>query len=1154
MDPLPNRRMEMVPDNSVTLSDKYTKRSGRILLTGVQAIARLALLQAERDASKGMKTGGYITGYRGSPLGGVDFAFGQIQGLLAERNIVFRAAINEDLAATAIWGSQQVGLEPGANVDGVFGLWYGKAPGLDRAGDAVRHANMAGSSPKGGVVFAIGDDHLAKSSTLPFHSEPMCAALQLPLLYPADVGEILQFGLHGFEMSRVSGCYAGLKILPDVADSTQVVDAEEMAIEFATFDVPSPSQGLHITNTRKPLEKEELHTRYRLPAVHRYVRENHLDRSVWKNHESRIGIVAPGKSWLDLMEMLERLNIDEARARALGIALYKPALVWPLEPAGLLEFAEGLSTLICIEEKSGSVESQARTILYDTQHRPKVFGKSDADGNEYLPAYGDLSAEILIATVGKTLAETTNDADLVADIAKSEPFAKPDDGVMPTPRTAFYCSGCPHNISTQVPEGSRALAGIGCHGMGSRFMPRTSPYTQMGGEGVPWIAQAPFTDEKHVFANLGDGTYFHSGILAIRQAVAANANMTYKILYNSAVAMTGGQPVDGELTVPILVSQLKAEGVSTIVVVTDDPEKYKTDSSLGIKIEHREDLERVQTELRQTQGVSALVYDQMCATERRRQRKRGLLPDPSQRLFINELACEGCGDCSVKSNCISVEPAETWLGRKRRINQSSCNKDFSCARGFCPSFVTINGGALKRRPQTASLDFSNLTLPDPKINLEPHFRMVVAGIGGTGVVTVGAVLAMAAHLENKYASILDLTGLAQKGGAVVSYLHIADNAEIIASLRVSHPSATIVLACDQVVAASNDVLASIAPGKTNLIVNSDIAITSDFIRNPDANSGADALLSRMVRKAGADYVSAFAFTRFAERTFGDAVVSNLMMVGFAMQRGLLPLTAASIERAIEINGASVEKNIEAFRYGRLIATDNEIIKLFPNGNEEIKSEDDLESKRIKFLTDYQNSAYAEQYCAALANIRSAERAVGTAGALSDAAAQALFKLMTYKDEYEVARLFSHPDFTAKLNEQFEGAFEVRYNLAPPLFAKKDPITGHLLKSEFGSWLGRVFPLMARMKVVRGTIWDIFGYTAERRTERQLIKEFEIVLDEVAGTLTIGNFAIAQRIVTSPMQVRGYGHIKDAAVQKYRSELGSLLEQYRNTTVTTLAAE
>jgi indolepyruvate ferredoxin oxidoreductase len=1132
-----------------TLSDRFDKRSGRILISGVQALVRLMLIQAERDAAAGLKTGGFVSGYRGSPLGTLDTSFAGAGKQVAEHGIVVRPAVNEEMGATAIAGTQQIAQTTGARVDGIFALWYGKGPGVDRASDALRHGNFQGSSPHGGVVLAVGDDHVAKSSSIVCYSDDVVAGLQIPLLYPSDPAEIVAYGLHGFAMSRHTGSYAALKIITEVADSTRAVDTDELAINPVLPEIDVPVMGLHNRWPESPLDQELRQINYRLPAVAAYVHANGLDRVVLKQPDARIGLVAAGKSWLDLLEGLRLVGLDQDRMAALGIALYKPALIWPLEPQGMRGFAEGLETLILVEEKGEFIERQVKSILYGLAGAPAIWGKHGPQGDALLPAVGDITPERVAASVGDLLARLTGDKKLEegAEMARKtldlqDKFATP-----PTLRKPFFCSGCPHNRSTVVPEGSRATAGIGCHGLAAYNRPFTGSFAQMGGEGVHWMGLAPFTDEKHIFANMGDGTYFHSGLLAIRQAVAAKLNMTYKLLYNSAVAMTGGQAVDGELSVDQLIDQIRAEGVTTVILSTDDPDRYGPSHPARAKVErveHRDDLEALQLELRDRSGVSVIIYEQMCATEKRRLRKRGKLEDPTTRVFVNELVCEGCGDCSAKSNCLSVEPVETKFGTKRRINQSSCNKDYSCLTGFCPSFVTVEGGKPRRASVKAMvLDFDSLPLPVAAA--KDHERIVVAGVGGTGVVTIGALIAMAAHMKGGEVAVLDQVGMAQKGGAVVSHVHVAK--EPVTALRVPAEAATLVMVCDEIVGNYRDVMAAIAPGTTPVLANADISITGDFTQNREAKPDTTLLTTRLRKRAGEGKIFIYPFTQLSSRLLGDAIGSNLMMVGFAWQKGWLHLDLEAFEAAVALNGTAVAMNRSAFAIGRKLAVDPEAVLAAAGLSEKVleaKDEDkDIVADRAEFLAAYQDQAYAGRYRAIVDRVADAEAALKGDGALAKAVAKGLFRVMAYKDEYEVARLYTDGSFARSLQDAFEGDVKLTFHMAPPVIAKRDKATGHLRKRAFGAWMMPLFRLLAKARRLRGTAFDPFGYTAERKTERRLIADYEALIERLLARLTSANLSEAVRIAGLVLEVRGYGHVKDKAIAAYEPVVAAAMHAY-----------
>jgi indolepyruvate ferredoxin oxidoreductase len=1156
-----------------SLEDRWTRERGRVYLSGTQALVRLLMLQRQRDLAAGLNTAGFLTGYRGSPLGGVDMTASRARAHLERHHVRFQPGVNEDLAATAVWGTQQVNMFAGARYDGVFAMWYGKGPGVDRCGDVFKHANAAGTSPRGGVLVAVGDDHGAKSSTLAHQSDHILKACMIPVLYPASIQEYLDLGLHAYAMSRYAGVWVGFKCVTEVVEASHsvIVDPDRVGIRLPE-DFAMPPGGLNIRWPDAPLAQEARLLDHKLYAALAYCRENRLNRTEIDSPEARFGIVASGKAYLDTRQALFDLGLDEPACRRVGIRLFKCAMVWPLEARTIRDFAEGLTEILVVEEKRQVIEYQLKEELFQWiaagKRVPRVIGKFDEkDGGEWavpqgnwiLPAADEFSPAIVAKAIAARIGKLELPPDVragiqarLAVIAASERSALQ---VEPTPqRLPYFCPGCPHNTSTRVPEGSRAVAGIGCHYMVVWMDRGTSTFTQMGGEGVPWIGQAPFTSEPHIFANLGDGTYFHSGYLAIRAAVAAKVAITYKILYNDAVAMTGGQHVDGVLEVPQLTRQVAAEGVQRIVVVTDEPHKYGARAAFaeGTTIRPRDELDAVQRELREYHGVSVLVYDQTCANEKRRRRKRGAFPDPARRVVINELVCEGCGDCSVQSNCLAVEPYETEFGRKRRINQSSCNKDFSCLNGFCPSFVTVEGGAL-RRPRAA--EAAPPQAPQPEIAPLPpgkSYGIVITGVGGTGVVTVGQLIGTAAHLEGRGVSVLDMAGLAQKGGAVYSHVRLAARSEDLYATRIATGEADLLLGCDLIVSAGHETLSKFRPGRTRAVVNTAESPTAEFVRNPDWTSRAPDLERRIAEAIGSE--SDFAridAQALATALMGDAIFTNPFMLGFAWQRGWLPVRYESLKRAIELNGAAVPANQRAFEWGRAAAFDAAAVRgaAFPAQVIEFKrlsgSLAELTARRIEFLTSYQDAAYARRYSELVDRVRRVEsdRLVGSTQ-LSEAVARYYFKLLAYKDEYEVARLHADPAFGRNLAEQFEGPYRLNYYLSPPILARRDRHTGIARKYRFGPWVGTVFRMLAPLKFLRGTPLDLFGYSAERRTERALIGEYEQTIDEVLGRLDARNRAVAVELASLPERIRGFGHVKAASLQAVRERREQLLARLR----------
>ena len=1148
----------------VSLEDKYTLQSGRIYLSGIQALVRVPMMQRDRDRVAGRNTAGLISGYRGSPLGGYDTALWQAERLLAQYDIRFQPGLNEELAATAVWGSQQVGLFAGAKVDGVFGIWYGKGPGLDRSLDALRHANWAGTSPLGGVLAICGDDHGAQSTSTAYQSEQVFEAAMMPVLNPATVQDYLDFGLLGFALSRFSGCWVGFKAVSEAVDSSATVDVAPERVKVSIpNDFEIPPGGLHIRWPRPGmdygLEQERRLNGPKLAAVRAFARANAIDRTVIDSPQPRLGIVAAGKGYLDLRQALTELGITEELAADLGIRVYKIGLTWPIEPEGALRFAANLKDVLVVEEKRSFVEDQLVRLLYniDASRRPSVVGKTDESGAALLPSIGELTPTMVARAVVarlKRLGVTTQFDERLARLESFEQaLAAPAAKIA---RVPFFCSGCPHNTSTRVPEGSRAMAGIGCHSM-ALFMPgrETATITQMGGEGVNWIGQAPFTAENHVFQNLGDGTYSHSGLLAIRAAAAAGVNITYKILYNDAVAMTGGQPVEGAVTVPQIAHQVLAEGARRIVVVTDEPDKYPSNAGFpnGTAIRHRDELDVAQRELRETPGLTVLIYDQTCAAEKRRRRKRGHYPDPPKRAFINDTVCEGCGDCSDKSNCISVQPLETPLGRKRRIDQSNCNKDFSCLKGFCPSFVTVHGATPRKLGGHTAADNLFAKLAEPKLPpLDRPYGILITGIGGTGVITLGALLGMAAHLEGKGVTVLDISGLAQKNGAVTSHIRFAPHPEELHAVRIAAGGADLLLGCDLVVAATPAALVRVQTGVTKAVVNRHMQPTPAYIFDPDVDFDTATMLQAIEAATGQGGTDLIDGTGLASALMGDSIAANLFMLGYAFQKGLVPLGLGAIERAIELNGVAIENNRRSFAFGRLAASNRAQVEalvrnaLHDDAAVDLHSLDALIDHRAAFLTAYQNAAYAKRYRDAVAAIKAAEtsRARGFLG-LAEAAARSLFTLMAYKDEYEVARLYSDGAFLKKLRQQFEGDFTLEYHLAPPILASRDPSTGEPHKRVFGPWMRHVFKLLALLRPLRGTAFDIFGYTQERRMERRLIADYEAIVRELAASLNPGNHALCVEIASVPAKIRGFGHVKARNAESAKACEAELLALLRS---------
>ncbi|WP_349998629.1 indolepyruvate ferredoxin oxidoreductase family protein [Stenotrophomonas lacuserhaii] len=1203
-------------DRDYTLDHKYARETGRIYLSGVQALVRLPLMQRLRDAAAGIDSAGFISGYRGSPLGGFDLELWRARQHLDAARVKFTPGLNEDLGATMVWGTQQTNLFPGANVQGVFGMWYGKGPGVDRCGDVFKHANAAGTSRLGGVLALAADDHACRSSTLPHGSEDEFVSAMMPVLNPAGVQDILDMGVLGWAMSRYTGRWIGFKTIAETVESSASVDVDPLARRIVLpEDFEMPVGGLNIRWPDPPLDQEMRLHRYAVKAAQAFARANGIDRTVLDSPRARLGIVTTGKSYLDVLQALEYLGLDEAACADIGIRVYKVGMTWPLEPQGIARFAQGLEDIIVVEEKRAFIERQMKEQFFNWPAswgpRPSIVGKYDEEGEWILPSTGELTPATIAGVIGRRIQKFFNNDSIEQRLQwmqeKEAELALPRANF---PRVPHYCSGCPHNTSTTVPEGSRALGGIGCHYMVTWMDRSTDTFTHMGGEGVTWAGQAAFTDTPHVFQNLGDGTYFHSGSLAIRQSVAAGVNITYKILYNDAVAMTGGQPVDGPLSVPDIARQMRAEGIQTIVVLSDTIEKWTRQRDQfpdGVAFHDRSALDAVQKQLREVKGVSILIYEQTCATEKRRRRKRGKLEDPAKRVVINSLVCEGCGDCGKKSFCVSVLPKETEFGRKRDIDQSNCNKDYSCTTGFCPSFVTVHGGKPRKgSKRDASTLLDNLPAPPVRTALEQPWNILITGVGGTGVVTIGALLGMAGHLEGKGSSVLDQTGLAQKGGAVTTHIRIARTPADIHAVRIAAGEADLVLGCDMVVVNDYWALSKVRAGRTQVVLNTYEAMPGSFTTRPDMQFPAADIVAGIRVALGGESPLLLDATQLATALLGDAIAANLFILGYAWQQGLVPLSFDALMRAIELNGAAVAMNQQAFAWGRLAAVGPHAVQqaagLVRNGHTSAettpgplhalppgewestewgattaprnssderelrglpghagddvaflpldderlsRSLDEMITRRAAFLVDYQDQAYADRYRSLVDRVRKGEQdTLGGSTALTETVARYLFKLMAYKDEYEVARLYTSGDFQRRLQQQFEGDYQLRFHLAPPLFAKKDA-QGRLIKKEYGPWMLKAFGVLAKLKFLRGGRLDPFGRTAERVGERRLITDYEATVQLLLDGLDDHRLALAVEIASIPEHIRGYGHVKEAHLEKAKAREATLLAQWNN---------
>ena len=1130
---------------TVRLDDKYTATDGRVFMSGTQALVRLPMVQMRRDTAAGLNTGAFISGYRGSPIGGYDQQLVRAQKFLAEHDIKFQPGVNEELAATSVWGSQQLALSPGARKDGLVGIWYGKGPGVDRCGDVFKHANAAGSSEHGGVLCIAGDDHACKSSTIPHQSDHAFAAALMPMVYPSSVHEFVELGLFAIAMSRYSGCWTGMKVIADTVETSASVDLGNEAVSFVIpDDFDMPDGGLNWRWPDAPMAQDERLQAHKGYAALAFARANGIDMHTFRAATPRYGIIASGKAYEDTMQALTELELDRDALSRLGISIFKVRMPWPLEPTGVQYFSEGLEEVLVVEDRREVIENQIKQQLFNWRAdvRPRIVGKFDEAGQAFLPSSEQMSALTVARALAERLTKLGIDDDLNAHLqsrlAVLDARARAsNDHAPPVLRTPYFCSGCPHNTSTRVPEGSRAMAGIGCHFMALWMDRKTEGFTQMGGEGTPWISQAHFTDEPHQFANIGDGTYFHSGLLAIRASIAAKVNITYKVLYNDAVAMTGGQPMDGDLSPERVTRQLHAEGVTPIYLLSDTPEVYRKNLAPGTIVKHRDELDTVMLEIRDKPGCSGIVYVQTCAAEKRRRRKRGTLEDPLKRVFIHPEICEGCGDCSVQSNCVSVEPLETPLGRKRQINQSTCNKDFSCVKGFCPSFITIEGADL-RKPDAQNADLRDV--PDPVIREfgGKPVNIAVTGVGGTGVLTIGAILGMAAHIDGKASMILDMAGLAQKGGAVLSHVRLAERPDQVSAPRIAAGRAHVLLAADDVVAAGIEGMGLSNIETTTGIVNTAVMPVADFVRNRDFDFQAHAVEATI--RNGTREDSAFVnFSELARRVIGDSIATNIMMVGYACQKGLFPLSLASFEAAIRLNGVAVDANLNAFGWGRIFAANPDEVSRVMMGGDPVDTPlsdmslaeiiDDREAR----LVAYQGRRLAKKFRKLLDTV-----ATKTEDDITRAVAISYSKLLMIKDEYEVARLLSSGSFLDDLQGRFDGDTKISFNLAPPFLPGTDP-AGRPKKRQFSARMMPVFRVLARLRTVRGTPFDAFGYSAERKAERRLIRDYEKRVADCLKRLNGTNKDVIRAILELPQDIRGYGPVKMDAIKRVANEQATL---------------
>ncbi len=1147
------------PIKNISLSDKYDLDKGRIYLTGTQALVRLALIQRRRDVAAGLNTAGFISGYRGSPMTAVDNELWRAKDQLEKHHIKFWPGLNENLAMTSVWGTQQVGYFNDAKYDGVFGLWYGKGPGLDQTIDGLRQANEHGTQKHGGVLVCVGDDPYQRSTIDAYYSEILFEDLWMPVLYPSDIQEVLDLGVYGVALSRFSGAYVGYKLLPDTIETASSVDADFSRLKIKYPELELPPGGLNARHPDNFYGFEERVVNQRLPAAIAFARTNKLNKITHDSPNVRIGFVAAGMMWRILLQAFRDLGITEEKLADIGVRILKVSMPFPADLETYAEFANGLEEIVVVDDKRDQTEHAFRKVCYalPEHERPFIVGRHDENGAPLIANYGELSADGLAKIVAQRLRRIHSDDKMERRLRLIEEAENAVRNATPATigRMPYFCPGCPHNSSTKTPEGSRTFGGVGCHWMATWMDRDVHLVTHMGAEGAQWIGQAPFVMTEHWFQNIGEGTYFHSGSLAVRAAKAAGVNITYKILFNDAVAMTGGQPIDGQLTVPQIARQMRDEGVERISIVSDEPDKeYGEPFPIGVTRHHRRDLDSVQKDLRNIEGVTVLIYDQTCAAEKRRRRKRNLYPDPPKRLFINDRVCEGCGDCSVQSNCLAVEPLKTRYGVKRKINQSACNKDYSCKEGFCPSFVTVHGGSLRKGAGIGAQSNGEWAcLPSPRlpeIGANEDFGVLIAGVGGTGVVTIGAMLGAAAHIDGIGVSVVDQLGFAQKGGPVMTHVRFASASEKIHAVRINSGHANTVLGCDMVVTGGDYVLKAVDPTNSKVVLNLHEAITGDFTRD-EKRSFPAAHIRKRIRDRVGDGLNEVDATAIATRLLGDAIAANIFMVGYAWQKGLIPLSKEGLMGAIELNGVAVEWNKQAFLWGRRAAHDLALVEKTINEGHEtatsrVESLDEAVERNRAELEKYQNVKYAQRYLSLVERARNAERRITPdSERLSTVVAKYAYKLMAYKDEYEVARLYTDPTFMKKLNEQFEGDYRLEFNLAPPLLAKKDPTTGIPRKMQFGPWMMSAYRILASLKRLRGTPFDLFGQTEERKMERRKIVEYEALIDDLLNGITADNYDLAVELASVPDMIRGYGHIKEKNVLAAEKREAELINEWRS---------
>ena len=1120
--------------NTIKLDDCFTKNNDFALMNGVQALVRLLIEQAKIDKDNGLITKGYVSGYPGSPLGTLDLELGRARKHLDENNIIFQPAVNEELAATAAWGTQMLGLYDRPEIDGVFSMWYGKGPGLDRAMDALRHANMGGVASKGGMVLAVADDPIGKSSTLAYQSEQSLISAGIPIFYPANVNEVVPMGLQAFALSRYAGICVALKITSDTADSNAVIDLSKLRPSFSNLEKPL---NVHVNKHDPALDREAALIKRRIPAAKHFIKHQKINQTIFNPKKKKLGIIAVGKATTETIDALFKIGINEPEKNSIG--LFSCKVPWPLINEEIEKFAEKFEEILVIEEKASIVEEQVAHILFNSNFRPLLSGKLDAVTNdELIPKVSELSSDIISDCLLKKIKNNKNDYDL--EKVKSDSLGNNLPAVVS--RTPWYCAGCPHNSGTKTPDDEVVGIGIGCHSIGYFLHPeKLTNFSQMGGEGGHWIGRAPFSNQKHTFQNIGDGTYAHSGSLAIRAAVSANVNITFKILYNDAVAMTGGQKAIGGASPWDISRQLSAEGVKKIYVVSDEPEQFKDTRLFADKVGifHRDELINIQKEVRNITGVTAIIYVQTCATELRRRRKRGFIQDREMKMYINPDVCEGCGDCAEKSNCVAVKPFDHFEGIKRQIDQSVCNKDYSCKKGFCPSFigVTSNNKSEPSKTTFPELPKSFKKLKNPQPNLNEIQNIIMAGIGGTGISTVAAIIVMAARIDKLYAQSMNFTGLAQKNGAVTSQIRIGREKSLYnRSARLPNETADLLLGCDAVVSVSPSITRTLNPNKTIAIVNGRV----EPVGVAGVHIGTvvdDSLLKKHLENHLAiENLQFIDISKLAEHLVGDTVYANIMMLGIAAQKNLIPIDINSIKKAIELNGVAIKQNLMAFNWGRLLSEYPQDVFNSAKIEKIIDKEITINTyvdRFYKILEKFQDKKYADLFLSKVNKIMNLEKNMGNFKKdlpLTRKIALSLFRIMRYKDEYEVARLHTSGEFAQNFLKQNQGE-KLEFYLAPPLFSKKDPETGHLKKHRFGQWVFNIFKILSKFKFLRGSKFDVFGYTDERKRERQLVQKILYTVDQIYENLNENNHSQIIEFLEIPLSIKGYGHVKEKSMDK-----------------------